>query len=145
MTEPYDATWVDGIFRLPFAGAEDTRRRSFRNRGRAFKLGGKAAPGCPNTVQGWRQEKILWSRNTTSPLGPFRLDVTYGRLWRGNQVLALRPRSLAVLRHLVEHPGRLVTKAELQRRVWAGTLSWLVQVLWGLGYADQARQRSQGR
>src|SRR5215831_12021282 len=53
--------------------------------------------------------------------GPFCLDVTHGRLWRGEHVLALRPRSLAVLRYLAEHPGRLVTKAELQQQVWAGT------------------------
>ena len=33
----------------------------------------------------------------------------------------LRPRSLAMLRYLVEHPGRLVTKAELRQHVWAGT------------------------
>jgi DNA-binding winged helix-turn-helix (wHTH) protein len=53
--------------------------------------------------------------------GPFRLDVTHGRLWRGAQSLALRRRSQAMLRYLVEHPGRLVTKAELRRHVWAGT------------------------
>ena len=53
--------------------------------------------------------------------GPFCLDVTHGRLWRGNQPIALRPRSLAVLQYLVEHPGRLLTKAELRRQVWAGT------------------------
>jgi hypothetical protein len=55
------------------------------------------------------------------PLGPFGLDVIHGRLWRGEQVIGLRPRSLAVLCYLVAHPGRLVTKAELRRRVWAGT------------------------
>jgi predicted ATPase/DNA-binding winged helix-turn-helix (wHTH) protein/tRNA A37 threonylcarbamoyladenosine biosynthesis protein TsaE len=53
--------------------------------------------------------------------GPFRLDVTQGQLWRGAEVLALRRRSLAMLRYLVEHPGRLVTKAELRQHVWAGT------------------------
>ena len=53
--------------------------------------------------------------------GPFCLDVTHGRLWRGEQPMALRPRSLAVLQYLVEHPGCLVTKAELRRQVWAGT------------------------
>src|SRR5215831_18124227 len=53
--------------------------------------------------------------------GPFCLDVTHGRLWRGEHVLALRPRSLAMLRYLAAHPGRLVTKAELQQHVWAGT------------------------
>jgi hypothetical protein len=30
------------------------------------------------------------------PFGPFCLDVTHGRLWRGDQVIGLRPRSLAV-------------------------------------------------
>jgi DNA-binding winged helix-turn-helix (wHTH) protein len=53
--------------------------------------------------------------------GPFRLEVTQGRLWRDDQVLPLRPRSLAMLRYLVAHPGRLVTKAEVHQQVWAGT------------------------
>jgi predicted ATPase len=35
--------------------------------------------------------------------------------------MVLRPRSLAVLRYLLEHAGRLVTKAELRRHVWEGT------------------------
>ena len=53
--------------------------------------------------------------------GPFRLETTPGRLWRGDQVIPLRPRSLAMLRYLVAHPGRLVTKAEVHQQVWAGT------------------------
>jgi hypothetical protein len=52
--------------------------------------------------------------------GPFRLDTMHGRLWRGAQLTTLRPRSLALLRYLLEHPGRLVTKAELRQHVWAG-------------------------
>jgi predicted ATPase/DNA-binding winged helix-turn-helix (wHTH) protein len=53
--------------------------------------------------------------------GPFRLETTPGCLWRGDHVIPLRPRSLAMLRYLVAHPGRLVTKAEVQQHVWAGT------------------------
>jgi hypothetical protein len=53
--------------------------------------------------------------------GPFRLDPAHGRLWRGEQVTTLRPRSLAMLRYLLAHPGQLVTKAELRQHVWAGT------------------------
>ena len=53
--------------------------------------------------------------------GPFRLEVTQGRLWRGDQVIPLRPRSLAMLCYLVAHPGRLVTKAEVLQHLWAGT------------------------
>jgi hypothetical protein len=52
--------------------------------------------------------------------GPFRLDTTRGRLWHGEQTILLRRRSLAMLRYLAEHPGRLVTKAELRQHVWAG-------------------------
>ena len=54
--------------------------------------------------------------------GPFRLgfETSQTRLWRDEQAITLRPRSLAVLRYLVEHPGRLVTKAELRQHVWAG-------------------------
>ena len=53
--------------------------------------------------------------------GPFHFDGPQGRLWQGDQVLPLRPQSLALLRYLVEHPGRLVTKTELRQHVWAGT------------------------
>jgi predicted ATPase/DNA-binding winged helix-turn-helix (wHTH) protein len=52
--------------------------------------------------------------------GPFRLDTTHGRLWRGERATTLRPRTLAMLRYLIEHRGRLVTKAELRQHVWAG-------------------------
>src|SRR5215467_768026 len=51
----------------------------------------------------------------------FRLEPSPGGLWRGDTVIALRPRSLAVLRYLVAHAGRLVTKAELRQHVWDGT------------------------
>jgi DNA-binding winged helix-turn-helix (wHTH) protein len=53
--------------------------------------------------------------------GPFHLDDAQGRLWQDDQAITLRPQSLALLRYLVEHPGRLVTKAELRQHVWAGT------------------------
>src|SRR5499427_7528917 len=53
--------------------------------------------------------------------GPFHLDGTQGSLWQGDQAIALRPQSLALLRYLVAHPGRLVTKAEVRQHVWAGT------------------------
>src|SRR5262245_39317235 len=52
--------------------------------------------------------------------GPFHLDGAQGHLWQGEQVITLRPQSLALLRYLVAHPGRLVTKTELRQHVWAG-------------------------
>ena len=55
------------------------------------------------------------------PFGPFRRDLAQGRLWRGAEELALRPRPLALLRYLVAPPRRLVTKAERWQHVWGGT------------------------
>jgi predicted ATPase/DNA-binding winged helix-turn-helix (wHTH) protein len=78
-----------------------------------------AAPviGCSNAVQ--LGDAMAPEQQLT--FGPFRLDVTDGRLWRGTHVVALRPRAVAVLRYLAEHPGRLVTKAELRQHVWGDT------------------------
>src|SRR5262249_50986862 len=39
----------------------------------------------------------------------------------GTQAIALRPKVFAVLRHLVEHAGQLVTKQQLLDAVWPGT------------------------
>jgi TolB-like protein/DNA-binding winged helix-turn-helix (wHTH) protein/Tfp pilus assembly protein PilF len=50
--------------------------------------------------------------------GPFRLDPMAGQLTRDGAVIELRPKSLAVLHHLVLHPQRLVAKAELMAAVW---------------------------
>jgi hypothetical protein len=53
--------------------------------------------------------------------GPFRLQPRPASLWRGEQIIPLRPRSLAVLCYLAQHPGRVVTKEELRQHVWSGT------------------------
>src|SRR5262245_21087483 len=52
---------------------------------------------------------------------PFRLEVGGEQLWRNGTVIALRPKTFAVLRHLVENAGRLVTKDELLDTVWPRT------------------------
>ena len=51
----------------------------------------------------------------------YSLDAANARLCRGTDVVALRPKALAVLQHLAEHPGELVTKAELLDAVWTDT------------------------
>jgi len=53
---------------------------------------------------------------------PFRLDLSSEQLWRDSQAIALRPKTFAVLRYLVEHEGQLVTKDALLDAVWAGTV-----------------------
>jgi TolB-like protein/DNA-binding winged helix-turn-helix (wHTH) protein/Tfp pilus assembly protein PilF len=51
--------------------------------------------------------------------GEYTLDLARGSLRAGDRVLALRPKSFAVLAYLVENAGRLVSKDELMEAVWA--------------------------
>ena len=53
--------------------------------------------------------------------GNHRLDLDDQRLWHGETAIALGPKAFAVLRYLVERAGRLVTKDELLKQVWADT------------------------
>jgi predicted ATPase len=87
---------------------------------RGFKFGSDSVSSCSNAVQAEVEEAPMEAPHLLT-FGPFCLDATHRRLWRGQQPIALRPRSLAVLKYLVEHPGRLLTKAELRQQVWAGT------------------------
>lgn len=50
-----------------------------------------------------------------------RLEAENEWAWCGERRLELMPRTYAVLRYLVEHPGRLVTKPELLGAVWQET------------------------
>ena len=52
---------------------------------------------------------------------PFRLDPVNQCLWRDGVRIELAPKTFAVLRHLVDHPGRLVTQEELLEAVWPET------------------------
>ena len=52
--------------------------------------------------------------------GTCRLDVQDERRWPGAPALRLRPKNLAVLRYLLERPGRLVAKAEVVDGGWPG-------------------------
>jgi predicted ATPase/DNA-binding winged helix-turn-helix (wHTH) protein len=51
-----------------------------------------------------------------------RIEVANEWAWCGAQRLRLTPRTFAVLRHLVEHQGRLITKEELFTTVWRDTI-----------------------
>ena len=55
-------------------------------------------------------------RDLTFP--PFRLDLANERLWRGSELLALRPKAFLLLRYLAEHPERLITQEELLKAIW---------------------------
>src|SRR5437867_1029132 len=51
----------------------------------------------------------------------FRLDPVNACLWRMKQAISLTPKAFAVLCHLVEHAGQLVTKDALLTAVWPET------------------------
>jgi len=51
-----------------------------------------------------------------------RLELENEWAWCGARRLALTPRAFAVLRYLVEHRARLITKAELLTTVWRDTI-----------------------
>jgi DNA-binding winged helix-turn-helix (wHTH) protein/predicted ATPase len=53
--------------------------------------------------------------------GPVWLDLEREELRRGNKALYLRPKSFALLRYLVAHPGRVLSKDELVEAVWPRT------------------------
>jgi predicted ATPase/DNA-binding winged helix-turn-helix (wHTH) protein len=50
--------------------------------------------------------------------GSFRLDLGSEQVWRGQQAIPLKPKTFSVLRYLVTHAGRLVTKEELLDALW---------------------------
>ena len=59
---------------------------------------------------------VVHERDLTFP--PFRLDLANERLWRGSELLALRPKAFLLLRYLAEHPERLLTQEELLKAIW---------------------------
>lgn len=54
--------------------------------------------------------------------GEFTLDTVRGTLTRRGTAIPLRPKSYAVLLHLVEHAGQLVGKNDLMGAVWGKTV-----------------------
>ena len=52
---------------------------------------------------------------------PFALDIANQCLWHNGAQIALQPKPFAVLRYLVENPGRLITHDELLDKLWPET------------------------
>src|SRR5688572_9683622 len=53
--------------------------------------------------------------------GPFRLDTANQSLWRGDTRVPLMPKPFAVLQHLVDRAGQLVTQDQLLEAIWPDT------------------------
>ena len=49
---------------------------------------------------------------------PFRLDLDNERLWKNGEEIRVRRKPFAILRHLVQHPQRLVSHEEIIEVVW---------------------------
>lgn len=59
------------------------------------------------------------SRAAKAVFGSFEFDPSTGRLTKHGRRIKLRPQAALVLARLLETPGQLVTRAELQRRLWS--------------------------
>src|SRR5262245_35314166 len=68
------------------------------------------------------QSRAEAARTETLSFPPFRVDLGNEQLWRGVELLPLRPKPFAVLRYLLTHAGQLVTKAELLQAIWPDTV-----------------------
>jgi DNA-binding winged helix-turn-helix (wHTH) protein/energy-coupling factor transporter ATP-binding protein EcfA2 len=53
--------------------------------------------------------------------GPFRFDTASEELFKGPERVSLRPKSLAVLRYLLDHPHQVIPKDELLGAIWNGS------------------------
>ena len=84
--------------------------------------------------------------------GPFAIDVDRAEVTRDDAPLALRPKTFALLLHLVDRPGKVVGKQELFDAIWPGvvvtdeSLTQVVSELRGaLGDRDQTLIRTVSR
>jgi DNA-binding winged helix-turn-helix (wHTH) protein len=62
-------------------------------------------------------EQVVKTRSVIR-FGDFELDATAGELYRHGNKLKLQEQPLQVLQILLEHPGNVVSRDELQRRIW---------------------------
>jgi len=76
--------------------------------------------------------------------GEFELDATAYTLKRAGRELALQPKVFDLLHYLVEHRGRVVTKAELLDSIWAGEHVNEGAVPWSVSHARRALGQDRG-
>ena len=59
------------------------------------------------------------SRQQQVQFAEFRVDLRTGELWQNGQKQLLAQQCLQILAALLEHPGEMVTREELVKRLWA--------------------------
>jgi DNA-binding winged helix-turn-helix (wHTH) protein len=57
-------------------------------------------------------------RDEEYSFGPYRLDVTECRFWRGTDEIKLRPKLFSLLLVFLQHQGKMIEKEELIRSLW---------------------------
>src|SRR5262245_35546584 len=98
------------------------RHREQRAGRRAGQTGGRGEGPRPLKRLSAQVARDMPSPAPTRPhlidFPPFQLDLREGILRREAAPVTLRPKTFAVLRHLAEHPGELVSKQALLDAVW---------------------------
>ena len=61
--------------------------------------------------------------------GDIRLDPAAKRVWRGAIMVPLTAREFSLLEHLMRHPGRVHSRAELLELVWDANYDGLSNVV----------------
>ncbi len=74
----------------------------------------------------------------------FELDLSNFELRRGQHVLELQPKVFDVLRYLVEHRDRVVTKQELLRELWNGEYVTDTVVSWSVSHIRRVLEQKRG-
>jgi DNA-binding winged helix-turn-helix (wHTH) protein len=87
---------------------------------RPDEVAGPAA-GSLKEAPGAQGAEAYGAERTGVQFDAFRLDTVNEYLWHGEVPVELAPKAFAVLRYLVEHPGRLVTHHELLEAIWPET------------------------
>lgn len=70
------------------------------------------------TVEVIQCEELMAGPSPRIRFGPYAVDVRSGELWKSNTRLKVQDLPFKVLSLLLERPGDLVTRDELQARLW---------------------------
>ena len=67
-------------------------------------------------------DDVPWSPGTSEPflVADWTVDASANRLWRDGTEVRLEPKVMSVLVYLAGHPGQVVSRDELETKVWTG-------------------------
>lgn len=93
-------------------------RRLLRRRARKEALHCQTPPDRPAELFNTRKASV----ESSFQFGPLQLDASRRTVCRGKQLLHLTPKEFDILHYLLEHPHRVVEKAELLSKLWPGVV-----------------------